>query len=234
MFAWIATIASGRLRLTVPSYFILGFLFIFTLGGLTGVMVAVTPFDWQAHDTYFVVAHLHYVLFGGSIFPIFAGLYYWMPKFSGKMLSEKLGFTSAAIMFIGFNVAFGPMHLSGLEGMPRRIYRYDAGHGSLVVLSSVAGERVRKANYVYGSSKAGLDGFAQGLGDALAGSGASVLHSTAPHPRPRASGSCPAAPTGTTSPSSQPHPPAADAGLATSVAACRPLSATRTPPLAAE
>ena len=91
VFAWIATIATGRLRITVPSLFILGFLAIFVIGGLTGVMVAMVPFDWQAHDSYFIVAHLHYVLFGGMVFPLFAAIYYWAPAVSAKPLSERLG-----------------------------------------------------------------------------------------------------------------------------------------------
>jgi len=129
VFGWIATIWLGKPRWRTPFLFSLGGIVIFVLGGVTGVMVAVTPFDLQAHDTYFVVAHLHYVLFGGSIFPIFAGLYYWVPKFSGRMLGERLGWTSAVLMFVGFNVAFGPMHWAGLEGMPRRVYTYPAGLG---------------------------------------------------------------------------------------------------------
>ncbi len=129
VFAWIATIASGRLRLTTPSLFVLGFLFIFTLGGLTGVMVALVPFDWQAHDTYFVVAHLHYVLVGGMVFPLFAAFYYWAPAFSRHALSERLGKWAFWLMFIGFNVAFFPMHISGLMGMPRRVYTYPSGLG---------------------------------------------------------------------------------------------------------
>ena len=88
VFAWIATMAAGRLRWATPSLFVLGFLFIFTLGGLTGVMVAMVPFDWQAHDTYFVVAHLHYVLIGGMVFPLFAAFYYWAPAFSRRALSD--------------------------------------------------------------------------------------------------------------------------------------------------
>jgi cytochrome c oxidase subunit I+III len=124
VFAWIATIASGRLAFTVSSLFVLGFLFIFTLGGLTGVMVAMVPFDWQAHDTYFVVAHLHYVLVGGMVFPLFAAIYYWTPAFSRRALSECLGRWAFGLMFIGFNVAFFPMHLAGLGGMPRRVHTY--------------------------------------------------------------------------------------------------------------
>src|SRR5690606_8720403 len=94
------------------------------LGGLTGVMLAVSPFDWQVHDSYFVVAHLHYVLIGGMVFPIFAGIYYWAPFVSGKRLSERMGKWACALMFLGFNLAFFPMHIAGLLGMPRRVWTY--------------------------------------------------------------------------------------------------------------
>src|SRR5690606_13981549 len=131
VFSWIATIAAGRrrLRLTVPSLFILGFLFIFVLGGLTGVMVAVVPFDFQAHDSYFIVAHLHYVLIGGMVFPLFATFYYWVPMVSRKKLSERLGRWAFWLMFIGFNTAFFPMHITGLAGMPRRVWTYPSNLG---------------------------------------------------------------------------------------------------------
>jgi cytochrome c oxidase subunit I+III len=129
VFAWIATIASGRMKLTTPALFIIGFLFVFTLGGLTGVMVAMVPFDWQAHDTYFIVAHLHYVLIGGMVFPLFAGLYYWFPTASRLTLSERVGRWVFALMFVGVNVAFFPMHFAGLMGMPRRVYTYPLGMG---------------------------------------------------------------------------------------------------------
>lgn len=129
IFAWIATIASGRLRWTVPSLFVLGFLFIFTLGGLTGVMVAMVPFDWQVHDTYFVVAHFHYVLVGGMVFPLFAAFYYWAPASSQRALSDRLGKWTFWLMFTGFNIAFFPMHITGLMGMPRRVYTYPAVMG---------------------------------------------------------------------------------------------------------
>jgi cytochrome c oxidase subunit I+III len=129
VFAWIATIAAGRLMPTAASLFALGFLFIFTLGGLTGVMVAMVPFDWQVHDTYFVVAHFHYVLVGGMVFPLFSAFYYWAPAFSKRALSERLGKWSFWLMFIGFNVAFFPMHITGLIGMPRRVYTYPEGMG---------------------------------------------------------------------------------------------------------
>jgi cytochrome c oxidase subunit I+III len=123
VFSWIATIANGRLQFTVPSLFVLGFIFLFTLGGLTGVMVAMVPFDWQVHDTYFVVAHFHYVLIGGMVFPMFAALYYWTPMLS-EPLSERSGKWAFWLMFIGFNVTFLPMHLTGLVGMPRRVHTY--------------------------------------------------------------------------------------------------------------
>ena len=139
VFAWIATFASGRLQMTTPSLFVLGFLFIFTLGGLTGVMVAMVPFNWQVHDTYFIVAHFHYVLVGGMVFPLFAAFYYWAPAFSRRVLSERLGKYAFWLMFIGFNVTFFPMHLAGLWGMPRRVYTYPAelGWGTLNMISSV-------------------------------------------------------------------------------------------------
>src|SRR3954451_11734675 len=128
-FAWIATMWEGRPQLKVPMLFSLGFLFIFLAGGLTGVMVAVMPFDWQATDTYFVVAHFHYVLNGAVVFPIFGAMYFWGPKMTGRALSERLGRWSFWVMFIGFNVAFFPMHILGLLGMPRRIYTYQSGLG---------------------------------------------------------------------------------------------------------
>jgi cytochrome c oxidase subunit I+III len=139
VFAWIATFASGTLQWKTPSYFVLGFLFIFTMGGLTGVMVAMAPFDWQAHDTYFVVAHFHYVLIGGMVFPLFAAFYYWAPTISSKPLSERLGKTAFWLMFIGVNVTFFTMHLTGLMGMPRRTYTYIAamGWGPLNMISTV-------------------------------------------------------------------------------------------------
>ncbi|HYG86637.1 MAG TPA: cytochrome c oxidase subunit I [Azospirillum sp.] len=129
VFSWIATLGKGRVRWTVATWFVLGFLFIFTLGGLTGVMVAVVPFDWQVHDSYFVVAHFHYVLIGGMVFPMFAALYYWWPTLNRTMLSERLGRWAFWLMFVGFNVTFFPMHLTGLLGMPRRVYTYPAGLG---------------------------------------------------------------------------------------------------------
>jgi cytochrome c oxidase subunit I+III len=129
VFAWIATLWDGKPVLRVPMLFILGFLFIFVIGGLTGVMVAAVPYDWQVHDTYFVVAHFHYVLIGGMVFPLFAALYYWGPVVTRRMLSERLGRWAFWLMFIGFNAGFLPMHLTGLLGMPRRIYTYSGNLG---------------------------------------------------------------------------------------------------------
>ncbi|HSC20079.1 MAG TPA: cytochrome c oxidase subunit I [Rhizomicrobium sp.] len=126
IFCWIATLWSGRPVFRTPLLFVLGFIFNFVIGGLTGVMVASVPIDTQVHDTYFVVAHFHYVLIGGSVFPLIAAVYYWFPKVSGRMLSETLGRWNFWIAFFGFNVAFFPMHILGLEGMPRRIYTYSA------------------------------------------------------------------------------------------------------------
>ncbi|MDF2463492.1 MAG: cytochrome c oxidase, subunit [Ramlibacter sp.] len=129
VFAWIATFWKGRAQINAPTVFLLGFHFVFVLGGLTGVMVAVLPFDWQVHDTYFIVAHLHYVLIGGMVFPLFAGLYYWTPVYNGHRLSERAGRWAFGLMFVGFNLAFFPMHIAGLAGMPRRVYTYAEGLG---------------------------------------------------------------------------------------------------------
>lgn len=128
-FAWIATIWRGTPVWKTPFLFALGFLFILLLGGITGVMVSAVPFDQQVTDSYFIVAHLHYVLVGGVVFPIFAGLYYWLPKITGRMLDERLGQICFWLTFIGFNVSFFPMHIMGLFGMPRRVYTYQDGLG---------------------------------------------------------------------------------------------------------
>ncbi len=129
IFAWLANISAGRPVMKTPMLFVVGFIALFVLGGITGIMVASVPFDLQAHDSYFVVAHLHYVLVGGVAFPIFAGVYYWWPKFTGKMLSERLGRWNFWLLFAGVNIAFFPMHIVGLMGMPRRVYTYPAGLG---------------------------------------------------------------------------------------------------------
>lgn len=129
VFAWIATLWSGRPVWSVPMLWIAGFLFVFVAGGLTGVMLAFVPFDWQVHDTHFVVAHFHYVLVGGMVFPLLAGVYYWLPHFSGRMPSERLSKAGFWLSFIGFNGTFLIMHWTGLLGMPRRVYTYDPGLG---------------------------------------------------------------------------------------------------------
>ncbi|HVT77619.1 MAG TPA: cbb3-type cytochrome c oxidase subunit I, partial [Acidimicrobiales bacterium] len=139
-FAWIATMWKGKVQLTTPMLFCIGFLLIFLLGGITGVMVAVMPFDWQVTDSYFVVAHFHYVLNGAVVFPIFGAMYYWLPKMTGRPLSERLGKWSFWVMFVSFNLTFFPMHILGFLGMPRRIYTYHDGLGwnGLNMLVSIA------------------------------------------------------------------------------------------------
>jgi cytochrome c oxidase subunit I+III len=127
IFAWIATIWRGRLVMSTAFLFSVGFLVLFILGGITGVMVASAPFDWQAHDTFFVVGHFHYVLVGGVVFPIFASIYHWFPKITGRMLNERLGRWNFWLTFAGFNLVFFPMHILGLKGMPRRVYTYLPG-----------------------------------------------------------------------------------------------------------
>jgi cytochrome c oxidase subunit I+III len=128
-FCFIATLWAGRITRSVPMLWVLGSVAVFVLGGLTGVMLALAPFDLQAHDTFFVVGHLHYVLVGGAVFPIVAGIYYFFPILRGKLLSERLGKIAFWLVFTGFNVAFLPMHLTGLRGMPRRVFTYEAGLG---------------------------------------------------------------------------------------------------------
>jgi cytochrome c oxidase subunit I len=137
IFNWIATLWRGTLEFKTPLYFGVGFLAFFTLGGVSGVMLAIFPLDWQLTDTYFVVAHFHYVLVAGAVNAIFAGLYYWFPKMTGRMLSEGLGKTSFWLTFVGFNVTFLVQHSLGLEGMPRRIYEY-ADTGNLHALNLIS------------------------------------------------------------------------------------------------
>ncbi len=130
IFCWIATFATGqRVRFATPILFVIGFFFIFIIGGLTGIMLGSSTLDQQLHDSYFVVAHLHYVLIGGAVFPLFAGFYYWFPKMTGRQLSETVGRWNFWLFFIGFNVTFFPMHILGLEGMPRRVYTYLPANG---------------------------------------------------------------------------------------------------------
>ena len=141
IFCWLATLWDGKLVFRTPLLFVLGFIVIFVAGGLTGVMVASVPFDLQVHDTYFVVAHFHYVLIGGAVFPLFGAVYYWFPKMTGRMLSERLGRWHFWLFAVGFNVTFFPMHRLGLDGMPRRVYTYlaDMGWGPLNFLATSGG-----------------------------------------------------------------------------------------------
>jgi len=141
VFAWLATLAHGRPRWNVPMLYIFGFFFVFVLGGLTGVMLAIVPFDWQAHATYFVVAHMHYVVGGALAFPMLAALYYWLPLLTGRTAVHQLSVPAFWLVFIGFNLTFFMMHLTGLLGMPRRVYTYEGHEGWiwLNLLSSVGG-----------------------------------------------------------------------------------------------
>nr|WP_071518564.1 cytochrome c oxidase subunit I [Geitlerinema sp. PCC 9228] len=125
IFSWVATVWGGKIELNSAMLFSLGFVSMFVIGGLSGVMVASVPFDIHVHDTYFVVAHIHYVLFGGSVFGLYAGIYHWFPKMTGRKLNEPLGITHFVLNFIGFNMCFLPMHWLGLQGMPRRVAEYD-------------------------------------------------------------------------------------------------------------
>lgn len=168
IFNWIGTMVGGKLRLELPMLFCLAFLFQFLIAGLTGVMLAIAPFNWQLSDSYFVVAHFHYVLIGGLLFTIFAGIYYWYPKAFGRMLDRKLGFWHFILFTIGFHITFFPQHISGFLGMPRRIYTYEAGRGwevwnmisSLGVILQVLGVLFFVVNLIYSyvkGTKAGDD-----------------------------------------------------------------------------
>jgi cytochrome c oxidase subunit 1 len=129
IFNWLGTMWGGKISLKSPMLFAIGFISMFVIGGLSGISLALVPIDFQVQDTYYVVAHLHYVLFGGTVYAIFAGIYYWFPKITGRMLSEKLGKWHFWITFVGFNLTFFPMHALGLLGMPRRIYTYSPDQG---------------------------------------------------------------------------------------------------------
>ena len=141
MFNWIATMWRGKLTFSTPLLFAIGFLTMFLIGGINGAFAAAVPVDFAIHDTYWVVAHIHYVLFGGSVFGVFAGIYYWFPKMTGRMLDETLGKIQFVLMFIGFNLTFFPMHQLGLAGMPRRIadYASTAGWNELNLAATIGG-----------------------------------------------------------------------------------------------
>ena len=139
IFCWIATMWLGRPRFQVPMLWVVGFIITFVVGGLSGVMLASVPLDLQLHDTYFVVAHFHYVLIGGAVFPLLGATTYWFPKFTGRLMSEAWGKVSFALVFGGFHLTFFPMHITGMLGMPRRVYTYPAGMGwdTLNLISSI-------------------------------------------------------------------------------------------------
>jgi cytochrome c oxidase subunit I len=138
IFSWLATLWRGVLHLDTPMLFALGFLFAFTAGGISGIMLAMLPIDIHVSSSYFVVAHIHYVLFGGSLMTIFAGVYYWFPKMTGRMYDERLGKLHFWTTFVFFNLTFGPMHILGLEGMPRRVSTYAAEFGEMNLLISIS------------------------------------------------------------------------------------------------
>jgi cytochrome c oxidase subunit 1 len=149
IFCWIATIWSGRPRWETPLWWVVSFIITFVMGGLTGVMVASVPLDLQLHDSYFVVAHFHYVLIGGAVFPLLGAVTYWFPKFTGRMMAEPLGKWNVLLSFVGFHLTFFPMHLTGILGMPRRVYTYPAGMGwETLNLVSSAGAFVFAASLV--------------------------------------------------------------------------------------
>jgi cytochrome c oxidase subunit 1 len=168
IFCWLATIWDGRPRFAVPMLYVVGFVVTFVIGGLTGVIIASVPLDLQLHDTYFIVAHFHYVLIGGAVFPLLGILTYWYPKITGRMMSEKLGKISFWMLFGGFQLAFFPMHISGILGMPRRVYTYPAGLaleipnmlsslGSVIVATSVLLYVVNGIMSLYRGAIAGSD-----------------------------------------------------------------------------
>ena len=138
IFCWLATLWDGRPVFKTPLLFVIGFIVTFVIGGLTGVMVASVPFDTQVHDTYFVVAHFHYVLIGGAVFPLLGAVYYWFPKITGRMMGEGAGKWAFWLIFIGFNLTFFPMHILGLQGMPRRVATYASQFGDLNLFISLA------------------------------------------------------------------------------------------------
>ena len=138
-FSWLATLWKGDPWLRLPMLYLFGFLFVFVCGGLTGVMLALVPFNWQAHDTQFVVAHLHYVLIGGFVFPLLAAAHYWFPLMTGRTSSERLGQWAFWLIFAGFNLTFLHMHFTGLAGMPRRIPDYAIQFAEFNMISSIGG-----------------------------------------------------------------------------------------------
>jgi len=138
IFSWIGTIWGGKIRLTSAMLFALGFLSMFVIGGISGVMLAAVPFNYQVHDTYFVVSHFHFVLFGGTVFAVYSALYHWFPKITGRMLNEAMGRWHFGLTYFGFFFTFFPMHMAGMLGMPRRVAVYDPTLQSWNILISLA------------------------------------------------------------------------------------------------
>jgi cytochrome c oxidase subunit I+III len=175
LFCWIATLWMGRPVWRTPLLFLIGFVITFVIGGLTGVMIASIPFDLQAHDTYFIVAHLHYVLIGGAVMPLFAAFYYWFPKFTGRLLDETAGRWHFWLFTIGVNVTFFPMHFLGLHGMTRRVYTYlaETGWGDLNLLATagavtiVVSMLIFAANVARSAVAGGVAGADPWLGETL-------------------------------------------------------------------
>jgi cytochrome c oxidase subunit 1 len=161
IFNWTATMYGGKLRMDTPMLYCCGFLLQFLIAGLTGIMLAVSPFDWQLHDSYFVIAHFHFTLIGGLVFGLLAGMYYWFPKVSGRMYNERLGKWSFWLFVLGFNLTFVPLHFAGFLGMPRRIYTYPEGRGwefynlmaSIGVIFQIAAVAMFAWNVVYSALK---------------------------------------------------------------------------------
>jgi cytochrome c oxidase subunit I len=151
IFCWLATLWAGAVRVTAPLLFVLGFVFNFVLGGLTGVMIAAVPFDLQVHDSFFIVAHFHYTLIGGAVFPLLGAVLHWFPKMTGRLASDRTGKLAFWLLFVGFNLTFFPMHVLGMHGMPRRIYTYsaDTGWGPLNLLASVGAAVILVGGIVY-------------------------------------------------------------------------------------
>jgi cytochrome c oxidase subunit I+III len=151
IFCWLATVWTGRVRLKTPMLFVLGFICVFVIGGLSGIMLASVPIDLQVHDSFFVVAHFHYVLIGGAVFPLLGALTYWYPKWTGRLMSERVGKFNFWLFFIGFNLTFFPMHILGLHGMPRRVYTYlpETGWGGLNLLSTIGAFTLGAAGLVF-------------------------------------------------------------------------------------
>ncbi len=147
-FNWLATMFGGRLRFASPMLFTFGFLSMFLIGGLTGIMLAAAPFDFQLSDTYFVVGHFHWVLIGGTLFGTIAGIYYWYPKVTGRMLSERLARWQFWLLYVGFFLTFGPMHVAGMLGMPRRIYTYGMDDWTLWNQIATAGALIQAPSYL--------------------------------------------------------------------------------------